>query len=79
MIEKSPELALAKDRNPVKRRRRVLDRLYAQLYKAERSLAVYGGRETFEELMIRSEKNRQKRDVILGRIARVTDMEVANV
>ena len=29
--------------------------------------------------MIRSEKNRQKRDVILGRIARVTDMEVANV
>jgi len=38
MLEKNADQALAKDRNPVNRKARVLNRLYATLYKIDRTL-----------------------------------------
>ena len=75
MLEKNADQALAKDRNPVNRKARASNRLYATLYKIDRTLDERFLVDTYNHLKA-TDEDRYRRDLILERIDRVEAINV---
>jgi len=75
MLEKNADQALAKDRNPVNRKARVLNRLYATLYRIDRTLDERFLVDTYNH-MAATDAERYRRDLILERIDKVEAINV---
>lgn len=73
MIAMDAEIALAKDRNPANRKRRVRDRIQAEIYRIERRLQyALDGRNAIEA----TQADRTRRDLLLERLDRLESINV---